>query len=98
MNLYTAINKTDTIAEELISNLRKVKAEELGLDPRAGYRLYVDHDVVGVRTCNIGTLNYYGGFEYVDKEDIKVIGEYTFFLTDSERIQDCIDTLEANDD
>lgn len=96
MNLYSAINQTETIAEELINSLRQVKPEDLGLDPRSGYRLYCDEYSVGVRTSDSGSLNYYGGFEYVDKENIKVIGEYTFFLADDSRIQDCLDYLEDN--
>ena len=94
MNLYTAINETENIADELIKGMQKVNASDIGLDIRAGYTLYCDEYSVGVRTANIGSLNYYGGFEYVNKENIKVIGRYTFFLGDEERVQDCLDHLD----
>ena len=96
MNLDTAINEVRNIADELINSLRQVKPEQLGLDPRAGYRMYADDSAVAVRTTDMGSLNYYGGFEYVDKDNIKVIGDYTFFMADESRIQDCLDYLDDN--
>ena len=98
MNLDTAINEVRMIADELISSLRQVKPEELGLDPRAGYTMYATEGAVAVRTYDIRSLNYYGGFEYVDAESIKVIGDYTFFMADDSRIQECLDCLEDNED
>ena len=98
MNLYEAIEQVDSTAEELINTMNRVSAERLGLDPRAGYTMYAVDEAVAVRTSNIGPLYYYGGFEYVNKENIKVIGEYTFFLRDEERIRSCLDYLEEHED
>ncbi len=98
MNLYDAIDEVNGIADDLIATLRQVKPAQLGLDPRAGYRMYVNEEAVAVRTTDIGPLNYYGGFEYVDNNNIKVLGGYTFFMSDETRIQDCLDYLDDNEE
>jgi len=96
MNLHDTIDNVNGIADDYVAELRRVRPEQLGLDPRAGYRMYADEEAVAVRTDDIRTLNYYGGFEYVDAHDIKVLGEYTFFMSNSNRVQECLDYLEDN--
>ncbi|CAB4162656.1 hypothetical protein UFOVP787_82 [uncultured Caudovirales phage] len=80
-----------------VNNLTEVKAEELGLDRRAGYTLWVDED----HTCIVvpknrdGSLQYYGGFEYIDKEFRHEIGDYVFYQRDDDRVESCFCTLEG---
>jgi hypothetical protein len=39
-------------------------------------------------------LDYYGGFEYIKEGEGRVtVGDYTFFTSDNERVQDCFDHL-----
>ena len=36
------------------------------------------------------SINYYGGFEYIDSDYITTIGHMTFYSGEVERVQDCI--------
>ena len=44
--------------------MTQVKPTDLGLDPRAGYRLYANDEGIAVPNSSRGPLEYYGGFEY----------------------------------
>jgi hypothetical protein len=88
-NLIDQVNgQTFTYVEE---NMKQVKAEDLGMDPRAGYRLYIDDECVAVDAENDRSLQYYGGFEYVDKEYRTEMGGYVFYFCEDSRVQDCLD-------
>jgi hypothetical protein len=67
--------------------MTETNAQELGLDPRAGHRLYVDDCSIVVARHNDKWLQYYGGFEYVDKECRYEMGEYVFYVVDDS--EDC---------
>lgn len=83
--------------EAFISNLETVRAEQLGLDFRAGSTLYVDGDrsAIGVKILRRGQLEYYGGFEYVDKASVKAMGDYVFYLASDDRVAGCLDVLDG---
>ena len=68
----------------------RVSAEAVGLDHRAGY-LFVSTDEgwIAAVAGNVRSLEYYGGFEYVD--DKLSIGEITFYSSDSSRVADAIE-------
>jgi hypothetical protein len=39
-------------------------------------------------------LDYYGGFEYIKEGEGRVtVGDYTFFTSDSERVNDCFEAV-----
>jgi hypothetical protein len=39
-------------------------------------------------------LDYYGGFEYIEEGNGRTtIGDYTFFTSDNERVNDCFEAL-----
>lgn len=81
MSYLTDLNEAIAKFNEAVkSELPKVSTKELGLDERAGF-VYVDLDqeMIIANSNNIRTLNYYGGFEYVDADAIKVVGEFTIF-------------------
>ena len=98
MNLNDAIEESRIAAEEVINNMTQIKPEQCGLDNRAGYRLWIDEDAIAVARRNDNTLQYYGGFEYVDKENRVELGDYVFYLREEERIYDHIGQWEDNDD
>ena len=55
--------------EAIIDEMREVKPEELDLDQRSAYRLYVDEEYIAVtKGSDLRTLRYYGGVEYVGEE------------------------------
>jgi hypothetical protein len=96
MSVYSIIESVnDQIFSHVEDNMKKVKAAELGLDPRCG-SLYVDDECIGVDASNDRSLQYYGGFEYVDKEYRTEIGGYVFYNRDDSRVADHMDTFEES--
>lgn len=92
--MYDDINDLfDSINERIERVLREqfdaVSAEQLGLDRRAGYRLYVNADYIAAEGDG-HMLDYYGGFEYVDSEAVRVYGDYKFYSSDDERVREHI--------
>jgi hypothetical protein len=62
----------------------------LGLDDRAGHSLRVAEDWIAVKSHHARSLDYYGGFEYVDKSHKYTLGDWIFYLADDERVYDHI--------
>jgi hypothetical protein len=75
----------------IIGRCDMVRPEKLGLDNRAGWKLYVCKDGIIVSKDNDRTLQYYGGFEYIDKEDRVEIGKWVFYSSNSDRVAKCLD-------
>ena len=97
--LYKLMNQINAKVEELIDEeFREVTAKEVGLDPRAGYRLFINEDYIAVSKGNRRTLDYYGGFEYVDEEHVTVIGDMVFYSSDDERVQDHLNEFFMKED
>tara|TARA_B100000214_G_scaffold326015_1_gene263840 strand:+ start:10156 stop:10527 length:372 start_codon:yes stop_codon:yes gene_type:complete len=72
------------------SGAARVSAEAVGLDHRAGYVFVsTDEGWIAAVAGNVRSLEYYGGFEYVD--DKLSIGEITFYSSDSSRVADAIE-------
>ena len=91
-NVWTLVDEVSRTVECFIDNhMTKTNAEKLGLDSRAGYSLFVNDECIAVRSYNDRSLQYYGGFEYIDKEDRKELGEWVFYMSDSSRVSDCLD-------
>jgi len=82
------------VAEYLQENGARVSAREVGLDLRAG-RLYVTEDAIVVQG-HTGSLEYYGGFEYVDADYKTQVGEYTIYYADDERVAGCLEIYNDN--
>ena len=72
------------------SDAVRVSAEALGLDYRAGYVFVsTEEGWIAAVAGNVRSLEYYGGFEYVD--DKLSVGEMTFYSSDSSRVADAIE-------
>ena len=84
--------------ERHIQGLRQVSAVELGLDVRCG-RAYVGEntDCIVVDAGNARSYDYYGGFEYIDDEDKRRIGDYVIYLDTCERVRDALECLMEKD-
>jgi hypothetical protein len=59
--------------------------EELGLDFRCG-RIYVSVDGDFVAACNPRSIEYYGGWEYIDSEFKLDAGHYRFYDREADRV------------
>jgi len=79
--------------ERFVAGMERVSADKLGLDIRAG-RVYIDRDERVIVSDNARSLEYYGGFEYIDKECKTQIGDYTIYM-ECDRVADCFDYLEV---
>ena len=91
-DLYTIKNLMNEMVEQLIDDeFRSVKPTEVGLDSRAAYEVFINEDNIAIRKSNRRSLDYYGGFEYVDEENVTVLGDYVFYSADDERVQDHLD-------
>jgi hypothetical protein len=56
-----------------------ISAEDLGLDYRCGrVHISVDENWIAVEGST-KSIDYYGGFEYIDECNKKTIGEFTFY-------------------
>lgn len=75
----------------VVDHMERTTAKDLGLDPRAGYDLYITKDGIAVEKAADGTLQYYGGFEYVSKAHRDEMGAYVFYSIDDERVYECLD-------
>ena len=82
--------------ERHVQGLRQVTANDLGLDMRCG-RAYVDEDCIVVDSGNARSFDYYGGFEYIDDEDKRTLGDYVIYLNTSDRVQEALECLMEKD-
>jgi len=92
--MYTLIDNINTQIENYISMMQVVSADALGLDIRAGHKLYVDDTCIVVNKRNDRTLQYYGGFGYCDEEYRKEVGDYVVYFEDDGRISKCLNRFE----
>lgn len=81
----------DKVHDYIHTNMTETSSPNLRLDPRAGYKLWVDEDTIAVSKSSDGSLQYYGGFEYVDKAYRREVGDYVFYLGDDNRVREHLD-------
>lgn len=94
MTLDELHDRMTDIAEEALEEAQSFSAAQLGLDPRSSYMpLMVTDDLVAVHEGSDRSLQYYGGFEYVDKANRVECGNWVlYFADDCERVQECINS------
>ena len=97
-NLLDLIDEVQDMVERQVQGMRRVSATELGLDLRCG-RAYVDDNMeyIVVDSGNARSYNYYGGFEYIDDEDKRTLGDYVVYLNSSDRVRDALECLMEKD-
>jgi hypothetical protein len=88
------LDTINSMVDHQVRTMRQVTAEQLGLDPRCG-SAWVDKDYIVCYLRN--SFDYYGGFEYVDKGCISVLGEYKFYSREDDRVNDCLECLMEED-
>jgi hypothetical protein len=74
--------------EAIIDEMREVRPDDLGLDKRCAYHLYIDEEYIAVQKSDLRNLRYYGGFEYVGEEYVQELGDYVFYHAEDERVAD----------
>lgn len=88
---YDILERAERDVSDLVQELPEVQAEDVGLDRRAAYRLWIAEDGIITRMHEDRTLQYYGGFEYVDKDLRWELGKWVYYSAEDERVQDCLD-------
>jgi len=89
--------KIEELLEEYMesSGAVKVSAAAVGLDRRCGFVwISTDENWLAVEGST-RTIDYYGGFEYIDEQAKKTIDRYTFYEGECERIESCLDFYSA---
>ncbi len=84
------LDEVEQLSHKFVDGMTRVKASRLGLDPRAGYCLYVNEDCIAANYNDARLLDYYGGFEYVEREFRVQCGSYIFYLREDSRVDDHI--------
>ncbi len=74
------------LVDRYLKGAQEVLPEDLGLDRRAAYRLFVTEEVIAVIKSNDRSLQYYGGFEYVDKDYRTEIAGWVFYSAEDDRV------------
>ena len=97
-NMLDLLDEVQDLMERQIQGMRVVNATELGLDIRCG-RAYVDDNMeyIVVDSGNARSYNYHGGFEYIDDEDKRTLGDYVVYLNTSDRVRDALECLMEKD-
>ena len=86
-------------ARRFVGQMTEVKAKQLGLDPRSFYGVaYADESAIVVSKDQDRSLQYYGGFEYVDKEYRREVGDYVFYLAEDDRVREHLDRFMVTED
>jgi hypothetical protein len=72
-----------------------VGADMVGLDYRSGrVHISVEEDFIAVNGTY--SIEYYGGFEYIDSDYKTTIGHITFYSGEHSRVRDAIDYYRKN--
>ena len=74
------------LVDRYLKGAQEVLPEDLGLDRRAAYRLFVTEEVIAITKNCDRSLQYYGGFEYVDKDYRTEIAEWVFYSAEDDRV------------
>ena len=79
-------NQATELAELALQDAHERRPDALGLDRRSASRIWVGRDFLAVPMNEDRTLQYYGGFEYVDSEYRMQLGNWVFYSIECERV------------
>lgn len=89
-NFETILDEASCLAEAALKHTKTVRADRLNLDIRSGYNLMVGEDFIAVSKDGDRNLQYYGEFEYIDKEYRLEFGDYVFYSSADDRVEDAL--------
>lgn len=91
MDFQDLLFESNNLVNRYLARAAEVLPEDLGLDRRAAYRLFITDEVIAVTKNCDRTLQYYGGFEYVGKEYRQEIGDWVFYSAEDDRVGEHLD-------
>jgi hypothetical protein len=84
MDIYELFEAQRQLANQYIDGMEEVLPQDLGLDRRCGYRLYINKEAIAVPAPQDGSLQYYGGFQYIDKAYRTELGDWVIYTIDDQ--------------
>lgn len=81
--IYDVVQNVRTVVSDYIDSMTEVKSKDVGLDPRCG-KIYIGDNCVATKKSYDGYLQYYGGFEYINKEFRHEFGDYVFYSVEDD--------------
>ncbi len=93
MSVHDLVVEVEEKVQGIILSFTEVTPEELGLDTRCAYKLYINEDFIACRDSDKRNLNYYGGFEYVDSQCVYSLGNFHFYSIEDSRVCRHLDTF-----
>lgn len=91
VNIIDIIDECSDKIERALFGMRSGGGADFGLDRRAVGRIWTDYEVIVVDGRDDRTLQYYGGFEYVDPAYRHVIGQWVIYSNEDDRVQEAIE-------
>jgi hypothetical protein len=89
MNVFDKLDEiSNTIGQMVDESMEMVTPDQIGIDSRGAYRVWVTEDAIAVRKSDDARMQYYGGFEYVDKSYRQEFGDWVFYFAEDERVAD----------
>jgi hypothetical protein len=92
----------DVVTQFIQAKFKEATASQLNLDTRCGSTFYVNDEYIVIPLSQKRTLDYYGGFEYVDQSYVKTLGDWVFYNNGDDRVEGHIsiflDQYENSDD
>lgn len=90
-SFFDIVKEAEAQVTELTMVMDPIMPEDVGLDHRSARRLWINTDGIIARMSDDRVLQYYAGFEYVNKEYRTELGKWVFYSAEDSRVQECID-------
>lgn len=99
--MYDIIDEVNELIESKLNTEdfeKGLRSTKWNLDERARpSQFWYNTDCLVVKGST-RMLDYYGGFEYVDDEYKKTLGDYTFYSTEHSRVSSLVDRMYGVDE
>jgi hypothetical protein len=92
MQLMDVVHQVQVMLDEMLMDTEAIRAEQAGLDARCG-TLTMGNDFIAVQVYDDRLLQYYGGFEYVNKTCRTEIANWVFYSLEDARVAEAYDTF-----
>jgi hypothetical protein len=102
MTLDDLRDNINEAVDNFISELKSIEQDQrthegMGLDPRALYNGWYNDDCLVILARNRRTLDYYGGFEYIEEEHVSCFGDYVIYSGEHSRVSEVLDHLSRSE-
>ena len=101
-SLPDVLDAVNRVVDAYVAKMKEARSTEFGLDSRAGYSLHYDDNCLVTPRREDRSLQYYGGFEYIDKECRREIGDWVVYMRDDNeeecRVAECLNRITGKTD